>query len=143
MKLDALSPVCSEKFGLVYVVTKMGLLFVYDLENLTAIYRSRISADPIFMAQSSPTTGGLFVTNRRGTVLSVNVNPSTMVPFIANSLKSVELAIKVATKGNLPGAEALFVQQFEQQYNAGQHKEAAETAAQAPGGILRTQVRRC
>lgn len=131
----------SEKFGFIFVVTKMGLLFVYDLENLTAIYRQRISADPVFLAQGAPSTGGVYVINRRGAVLHVTVNPETMVPFISQSLKNVDLAIKVATRGQLPGAEGLFLQQFERQFSTGLHREAAETAANAPGGVLRTQVR--
>jgi clathrin heavy chain len=56
----------SERFGLVYVVTKLGLLFVYDLETATAVYRNRISPDPIFLASASDTTGGIFAVNRCG-----------------------------------------------------------------------------
>ena len=37
-----------------------------------------------------------------------------MVPFIAQSLKNMELAIRVATRGDLPGAEPLFQQKFDQ-----------------------------
>lgn len=54
----------SERFGLVYVVTKLGLLFVYDLETATAVYRNRISPDPIFLACSSDSTGGIMAINR-------------------------------------------------------------------------------
>ena len=56
----------SERFGLVYVVTKLGLLFVYDLETATAVYRNRISPDPIFLAAPSDSTGGIFAVNRCG-----------------------------------------------------------------------------
>ena len=42
----------SEKYGLVYVITKLGLLFVYDLQTATAVYRNRISPDPIFLTAS-------------------------------------------------------------------------------------------
>lgn len=56
----------SERFGLVYVVTKLGLLFVYDLETATAVYRNRISPDPIFLAAPSDSTGGIFAINRCG-----------------------------------------------------------------------------
>ena len=31
----------SDRYGLIYVVTKLGLLFVYDLETATAVYRNR------------------------------------------------------------------------------------------------------
>jgi clathrin heavy chain len=54
----------SERFGLVYVVTKLGLLFVYDLETATAVYRNRISPDPIFLATASDSTGGILAINR-------------------------------------------------------------------------------
>ncbi len=54
----------SEKYGLIYVVTKLGLLFVYDLETATAVYRNRISPDPIFLACESTATGGIYAVNR-------------------------------------------------------------------------------
>ena len=105
---------CSEKYGLAYVISKMGLLFVYDVQNLTAVYRQRISADPVFLACASPSTGGVYVITRRGSVLSVTVNHDTMVPFISTSLKNMDLAIRLATRASLPGAEPLFQQKFDQ-----------------------------
>lgn len=54
----------SDKFGLVYVVTKLGLLFVYDLETASAVYRTRISPDPVFLAAPAPDTGGFVAINR-------------------------------------------------------------------------------
>ncbi len=47
-----------------YVITKLGLLFVYDLESATAVYRTRISSDPIFLAAPAPATGGFAAINR-------------------------------------------------------------------------------
>lgn len=35
------------------------------------------------------------------------------VPFVAQSLKNVDLALKIASRGGLPGADPLFVQKFE------------------------------
>ena len=54
----------SEKYGLVYVITKLGLLFVYDLQTATAVYRNRISPDPIFLTANSPSSGGFYAVNR-------------------------------------------------------------------------------
>ena len=54
----------SEKYGLIYVITKLGLLFVYDLETATAVYRNRISPDPIFLAVNSDSTGGFYAISR-------------------------------------------------------------------------------
>lgn len=54
----------SEKYGLVYVVSKLGFVFVYDLESATAVYRNRISPDPVFLACPSDATGGIYCINR-------------------------------------------------------------------------------
>ena len=54
----------SEKYGLVYVITKLGLLFVYDLQTATAVYRNRISPDPIFLTAAAPSNGGFYAINR-------------------------------------------------------------------------------
>eukprot|EP00775_Hariotina_reticulata_P002628 gene2628-2929_t len=122
----------SERFGLVYVVTKLGLLFVYDLETATAVYRNRISPDPIFLACNSDSTGGIMAINRRGQVLLATVNEAAMVPFVSQQLNNLDLALALAKRGNLPGAEGMIVQQFERLFAAGQYKEAAECAAESP-----------
>lgn len=62
----AFASCCSDKFGLVYVITKLGLLFVYDLETATAVYRTRISPDPVFLAAGTPDSGGFVAINRCG-----------------------------------------------------------------------------
>ena len=80
----------SEKYGVIYVVTKNGLLFVYDLETATAVYRNKVSNDPIFIACGSPSKGGIYVVNRRGQVLLINLNEPAVVPFISGQLSNVE-----------------------------------------------------
>jgi hypothetical protein len=67
-------------------VTKLGLLFVYDLESATAVYRNRISPDPIFLTVDSPATGGFYAINRRGQVLLATVNEATIVPFVSGQV---------------------------------------------------------
>lgn len=47
-------------------------------------------------------------------------------------LQNLDLAMALAKRGNLPGAEGLVVQQFQRLYAAGQYKEAAELAADSP-----------
>nr|AQQ11752.1 clathrin heavy chain 2 [Chara australis] len=127
----------SQKYALVYVITKLGLLFVYDLETATAVYRNRISPEQIFLTTDSPTTGGFYAVNRRGQVLIANVNENTIVPFVSNQLGNLELAVNLAKRGNLPGAENLVVQRFQELFAQMKYKEAAELAAESPQGILR------
>ena len=176
---------------------------MYDLESATAVYRTRISADPIFLAAPALTSGGFTAINRcvwlgrgvggrgrpdgvggqlaaactrqaggaarcvvrrrpappllccprsprprplrpscacsRGQVLLGTVNEEAMVPFVSQQLQNLDLAMALARRGNLPGAEGLIVQQFQRLYAGGQYKEAAELAAESPQGVLRTK----
>ena len=129
----------SEKFGLVYVATKMGLLFVYDLATGAAVYRNRVSADPVFLAVPCSASGGIYLVNRRGQVLHATLNEAAVVPFVANQLHNVELALALAKRGGLPGADALAAANFERLFAAGDFKAAAAAAAESPRGALRTR----
>lgn len=60
------------------------------------------------------------------------VNEATLVPFVAQQLNNLELALAIAKRGNLPGAEGLVGQQFERVFSEGRFKEAAELAAESP-----------
>ena len=64
---------------------------------------------------------------RRGQVLAATVNEQTMVPFVSQQLNNLELALALAKRGNLPGAEALVGQNFDRLFASGQFKEAAES----------------
>eukprot|EP00850_Spirogloea_muscicola_P021740 SM000260S09936 [mRNA] locus=s260:121843:132691:+ [translate_table: standard] len=128
----------SGKYSLIYVITKLGLLFVYDLETATAVYRNRISPDPIFLTADAPDVGGFYAVNRRGQVLLATVNTSTIIPFVSGQLNNLDLAVNLAKRGNLPGAEQLVVQRFQELFSQMKYKEAAELAADSPQGVLRT-----
>ena len=69
---------------------------------------------------------------RRGQVLLATVNEQTMVPFVSQQLGNLELALAIARRGNLPGAEPLVIQNFDRLFAQGQYKEAAEAAAESP-----------
>ncbi|XP_047152922.1 clathrin heavy chain 2-like [Vigna umbellata] len=100
----------SHKYNLIYVITKLGLLFVYDLETATAVYRNRISPDPIFLTSEATSVGGFYAINRRGQVLLATVNEQTIVNFVSGQLNNLELAVSLARRGTLPGAEKLVCQ---------------------------------
>ncbi|KAA3482024.1 Clathrin heavy chain 1 [Gossypium australe] len=73
----------SHKYALIYVITKLGLLFVYDLETATAVYRNRISPDPIFLTSEASAVGGFYAINRRAEFLqSVPVQAGQTAPLL-------------------------------------------------------------
>ena len=53
-------------------------------------------------------------------------------------MNNLELAFRLATRNNLPGAENLVVERFNQCMNMGNFGEAAKIAATSPNAILRT-----
>ena len=68
---------------MIYVITKLGLLFVYNLKISTKVYRNSISPNPIFLTSEATTVGGFFAINQRGQVLLATVNEATIVPFVS------------------------------------------------------------
>ena len=61
-----------------------------------------------------------------------------MIPFVTQQLQNRDLAFRLASRCDLPGAEELFVRKFNLLFGNGQFNEAAKVAATAPKGVLRT-----
>ncbi|CAH1394339.1 unnamed protein product [Nezara viridula] len=128
----------SSKYDVIYLITKYGYIHLYDLETATCIYMNRISIDTIFVTAPHESTGGIIGVNRKGQVLSVSVEEDHIIPYINNILQNPDLALRMAVRNNLAGAEDLFVKKFNMLFQNGQYAEAAKVAANAPKGILRT-----
>jgi clathrin heavy chain len=58
----------SNKYDIVYLITKYGYIHLYDLESAACIYMNRISSDTIFVTAPHETTGGILGVNRKGQV---------------------------------------------------------------------------
>lgn len=128
----------SQRYGIVYLVTKYGFIHLYDLETGTCIYMNRISGETMFVTCEQEATGGIIGVNRKGQVLSVTVDDDTIIPYILSTLNNTDLAIRLASRANLPGADDLYTRQFSSLFQGGNYSEAAKVAANSPRGILRT-----
>ncbi|CAH1111845.1 unnamed protein product [Psylliodes chrysocephalus] len=128
----------SGKYDVIYLITKYGYIHMYDIESGTCIYMNRISSETIFVTAPHESTGGIIGVNRRGQVLSVSVDEENIIRYINTVLHNPDLALRLATRNNLAGAEELFVSKFQLLFQNGQYAEAAKVAANAPKGILRT-----
>ncbi|KAL7060518.1 hypothetical protein AAHC03_09135 [Spirometra sp. Aus1] len=128
----------SPKYQVIFLITKNGYLHTYDIESGTCIYMNRISNDTIFVTVPYEATSGIMGVNRKGQVLSVSLDEENVVNYIKTNLNNPTLALRMATRCGLPGAEDLFVRKFESLFQAGQYNEAAKVAASAPNAILRT-----
>lgn len=65
-------------------------------------------------------------------VLSVCVEEENIIPYITNVLQNPDLALRLAVRNNLAGAEELFARKFNSLFGAGNYSEAAKVAANAP-----------
>jgi len=93
---------------------------------------NRISGETIFVTAEHEATNGIIGVNKKGQVLSVNVDEQTIIPYILTTLNNTDLAFKLASRANLPGADDLYVKQYQQLFQAGQFGEAAKVAANSP-----------
>ena len=62
----------------------------------------------------------------------MSVDEANIVPYITNTLQKPDLALRIATRNNLAGAEELLVRKFNLLFSQGQYSEAAKVAAKAP-----------
>ncbi len=62
----------------------------------------------------------------------MSVDEDNIVPYITKTLNNPELALRIATRNNLAGAEQLLVHKFNSLFSQGQFSEAAKVAAKAP-----------
>lgn len=128
----------SQKYSVIYLVTKYGFIHLYDLETATCIFMNRISSETIFTTAPDSDSSGIVGVNRKGQVLSVSVDDHTIIPYLLQNPANGPLALKLASRAGLPGADSLYQQQFENLCVQGNFQEAAKIAANSPRGFLRT-----
>ncbi|CAM9577248.1 unnamed protein product [Chrysoparadoxa australica] len=136
-------PVAMQQVGprhdVVFMITKMGYLFLFDVHTAKALYRAKISNETIFVTAPHTGTGGVMgITARTGSVLHIAVNEANLVPYIINTLRDNALAIDLAGRLNLPGADELYSAEFNRLLSANDLNGAARLAGDSPNGILRT-----
>ncbi|KAK8088578.1 hypothetical protein PG997_003539 [Apiospora hydei] len=128
----------SQKYGVIYMVTKYGFIHLYDLETGATIFMNRISSETIFTTCSDSESAGIVGINRKGQVLAVAVDENNMVQYLLQNPANTEMAIKMASRAGLPGADQLYGQQFDSLFQRGDYAGAAKVAANSPRGFLRT-----
>merc|ERR1719487_3047273 len=131
----AISMVVSEKYGVIFKITKQGFLYLFDCGTGTNLFRYRISQEAVFIGAPSARTGGMLLVNRKGLVMSANVNEQTIVNFVMTNLphepNASDIAFGLARRYGLPGAEDMMNQQFARYFAAQDYKNAARMAAQS------------
>lgn len=132
------SLVVDAKHEISFLLTKMGYLYMFDLHTAKALYRAKITQDTIFVTCAQQSSGAVFgVTVRKGQVFRVMLNGAALIPYIVSTLRDNNLAIQLAGRLGLPGAENLYAAEFERLISARNVLEAAKLVSNS-GGALRT-----
>ena len=131
------------KYGIIASITKFGYLYLFETISANLIYRTRLSEDPIFVTARNSRMDTVMGVNRRGQVIGISIEESNIVSFIMNNCRhipdSMTVGFSLAQRFNLPGANDLFVQNFNKFLASGDIKGAAKIAAGAPNNLLRNQ----
>lgn len=128
----------SDKYKIIYMVTKYGFIHLYDLETAACIFMNRISSETIFTTCPDSEGHGIVGVNRKGQVLTVSIDEGSVITYLLQTPTNTELAYKLASRAGLPGADTLYQRKFDELLSSGQYVEAAKTAANSPRGFLRT-----
>jgi len=132
------SLVVDQKDEVAFLLSKMGYLYLFDLHTGKALFRARVTQDTIFCTSTQEATGAVFgISVRKGSVMRFQLNGQALVPYITATLRDNDLAIKLAGRLSLPGAENLYGAEFERLISSNQIVEAAKLVASS-GGALRT-----
>ena len=128
-----------EKRCLSYVMTKMGFVYMFDIMTGTLLARSRISPEPIFLTTKVSTGGVIGLSAGKGAILKVTLVEANLVPFVMNALKNMPVALELASRLNLPGADDIFMKQFSTFMQQGNIKAAAHVAYKSPATLIRNE----
>jgi len=128
------------KYGVLFIITKMGFLYMYEVSQAALLYRQKITDQLCFVSTRNANTDGMIVINRTGQIFSINVEENNLIPYI-NSVNFIPdnktLSFKLAQRFHLPGADDLFLLMFNQKLAASDYAGAASVAKDAPGTLLR------
>lgn len=133
-----------EKLGIVYVISKFGGVYLFDIETGALLYRDRITTENIFcgVAYTDPSKrlyDGVITINKAGHVQSILTNPKELMSH-GMRIGQTMVALRIAVRMNLHNASDLWWAHFDHLLK--EKKKAGETLKlvfESPKGMLRTQ----
>lgn len=72
----------SDKYGIIYLITKYGYIHLYDIETAACIFKRKTTAETIFVSAPHEATSGIIGVTGKGQVLSVHVDEENIIPYI-------------------------------------------------------------
>eukprot|EP00808_Paulinella_micropora_P023441 g48897.t1 len=123
--------------GSVFIITRAGSLFIYEVQSAKKIFGAQIAQKTMFAAVEDTDGGGIVSVDQGGRVASISLDREKLVNYCTEVLKDNELGVSMARRYNLGGASGIFESQFQSLMASGQHQQAMELAIKSPQGSLR------
>eukprot|EP00644_Phytophthora_capsici_P009128 jgi/Phyca11/101893/e_gw1.6.5.1 len=121
-----------------YMMTTMGYLSVYDVHSGKLLYRARIVQDAPFVACLNSQSKGILGVTSSGQLLHFSIDKTRMLAYVLAALRDSQLALSLASRMELDGAEELYSSEFERLISANDVQGAAHVVSRSPRGFLRT-----
>lgn len=67
---------------MLFIITKFGFLFLYELTTGFNIFRTRISNDAIFVGTKKTATDGVYTISKAGSLLSIDIDENNLINYI-------------------------------------------------------------
>ena len=136
-----ISLVVAERYGLLYVVTKMGFVYLYEISSCEQIFKARISNQPIFVVAKNYTNDGILAMSKTGSLFGGLIDENALLPHLMQNCKHLpniqQLVFSLASRYSLPGVDNIFIGQFNNFIVSGDYQNAAKIASMSPGTLLR------
>lgn len=131
-----------EELGLLFLFTKQGLLFLFEMSEGSLLLRSKLSDAQLLAAAKLRSSKGCLVVSKNGNVIRIEVDESALVDFVSNSphiSNNSKVAEKLTLRAGLPGSESYYTEQFSRAFLAGDYEEATRVVIGSPGAVLRNK----
>ena len=81
--------VVAEKYGLLYIITKLGFLYIYKISSVEQIFKARISNQAIFAVAKNLTNDGILALSKNGSLLGGMIDEPSLYPYLMNNCKHI------------------------------------------------------
>lgn len=126
--------------GLLFLFTKMGLLFVFEISEGALLLRSKVSEAQLILGCPYVNARGCLVLSKSGKIISIIADEQPLADFVRNAghIKNNQvIAKKLALRAGLPGSEGYYIENFNSLFLQGDYDAAAKIVAKSPDTILR------
>lgn len=129
----------SSYFGVIFIITRGGVLYIVEPTSSTLLYCSKVCQDSVFLGSPSR-FHGICMANKRGLVLHITLNSSSVLPYIQSSpeLSNNTNLLRWTQRYGYQGTDEFSIRMFNETVKRQDYQNACRVASLNKNGSLRT-----